>query len=210
MARLQMGPAELDESATASLRRVTLRSKNHGDLESAAISAGFHAKKQKKTMYVYSGNSFGRAVWRVSFKSSDYLNPIDNTGSRILSVTPDLVASWYEVSRPKEKWKGSNLVSHKISRSPMLKKTQSQVNLILSRFPVQIRLTWKEFSKVVAHAHNPNGGNFDYSHYPKAWQALTRALSARDVAILVAYHKTHHRLAQLVPSHTVEGSRVIP
>lgn len=63
------------------------------------LSAAHHAQKLKETTYVYPGNSFGHAVWRVSVKPGDYLNPINNTGSTVFSVTPELVVSRHEVSR---------------------------------------------------------------------------------------------------------------
>ena len=90
------GAGVRDEKATATLRTVKLVAKNRGDLVSAVISAGFYAKKLGETMHVYSGNSYGHLVWRASFKAADYLNPINNTGTRMVSVTPDLVVAWHE------------------------------------------------------------------------------------------------------------------
>lgn len=99
--RLHMGPAEVDQGATGSLRRFTpLKAKNRGDLQSACISAGFYAQKMSKTMYVYSGNSYGHLLWRVSDKPGEYLDPISNTGGRLMSVTPDLTVAWHELRRP--------------------------------------------------------------------------------------------------------------
>lgn len=94
-----MGPGRVDVQGTASLRKATLRAKNDGSLNSAALSAGFYAKKLRKPMYVYEGNSFMHSIFRVSDKENEYLNPINNTGDRILSVTPDLEVSWHDVKR---------------------------------------------------------------------------------------------------------------
>jgi len=92
-----MDEGSVDARATESLRRAKLRARNHGDLTSAILSAAYYAKKLGKTMYVYPGNSFMHAVWRVSFKPSEYLNVINNTGSKVLSVTPDRTVSWHNV-----------------------------------------------------------------------------------------------------------------
>lgn len=91
-ASLRLGPGQPEERVTDSLKKMSLKAKNKGDLESAVISAAFYAQKQGKTMYVYSGNSFGHAVWRVTFQASDYLNSVNNTGSVVYSVTPELDA----------------------------------------------------------------------------------------------------------------------
>jgi RadC-like JAB domain-containing protein len=98
---LSMGPGVVDAPVTAQLQRpgFKLSAKNRGDLNSAVISAAYYAKKLGKTMYVYSGNSFGHAVWRVSYKPGEYLNLISNTGGRVASVTPDLVLSWHALDR---------------------------------------------------------------------------------------------------------------
>jgi|GEM_PF-6857706 len=97
--RRALGPARTDESATASLQRAKLRARSKGDLSSAVVSAGYYAKKLGQTMFAYEGNSFGwYGVWRVSQKPSEYLNPINNTGRRVVSVTPDLIVAWHDVS----------------------------------------------------------------------------------------------------------------
>lgn len=99
--RLQMGPGVFDPRATEALSKVTLRAKYNHDLNGAVISAGYYAKKLNRDMFVYSGNSFGHAVWRVSYKPGDFLDPINNTGSFIISVTPELRVSKHDVGRSK-------------------------------------------------------------------------------------------------------------
>ena len=96
---MKLGPGRIDQNATAGLQRMRLVAKNQGDIESAVTSAGFYAKKLHQTMYVYPGNSFGHMVWRASYKPGEYLNPINNTGEKMISVTPDLVVSWHELQR---------------------------------------------------------------------------------------------------------------
>jgi hypothetical protein len=96
---LHLGPGKVDQQPTRVLQQSKLVAKSRGDLQSACISAGYYAKKMNKTMYVYSGNSYGHLVWRVSYKTEDYLNPINNTGTRVLSVTPNLTVSWHDVLR---------------------------------------------------------------------------------------------------------------
>ena len=97
--KLRLGPAKVDDRASAVLARSKLTAKNRGDLQSAALSAGYYAKKTGRTMFIYPGNSYGHFVWRVSDKPSEYLNPINNTGDRVYSVTPELVCAKHEVSR---------------------------------------------------------------------------------------------------------------
>lgn len=98
--RLNLGPGKVEDRATATLQKMTkFPAKNRGDLQSATLSAAHFAQKTKQTMYLYSGNSFGHAVWRVSSKPGEYLDPINNTGDYLYSVTPDLVVARHEVSR---------------------------------------------------------------------------------------------------------------
>lgn len=97
--KLKLGPPRIDQSATKSLQSAKLKARNQGDLQSAVLSAGHYAQKQDKTMHVYSGNSFGHAVWRVSYKPSEYLDPINNTGSKVVMVLPDLTIHIHDVQR---------------------------------------------------------------------------------------------------------------
>lgn len=98
MARLELGMGVVDQPATNTLRRNKLTARNKGDFSSALYSAGYYAKKLGHTMYVYSGNSYGHAVWRVSDKSSEYLDPINNTGARVVSVDPDLQVAYHNLA----------------------------------------------------------------------------------------------------------------
>ncbi len=102
MTRLIMGDPEVDLIATKSLRGLDLKARNRGDVSSAMLSAGYYARKLGHAMFGYSGNSYGSAVWRVSDKPSEYLNPINNTGKYVFSVTPDLTVARHEVSRPED------------------------------------------------------------------------------------------------------------
>lgn len=100
MSRLSLCPPVVDDRGTTSLQRMRkLPLKNTGELHSALVSAAGYARKLGQSMYVYSGNSYGHAVWRVSFKASEYLNPINNTGRKVAQVTPELVLAWHEVCR---------------------------------------------------------------------------------------------------------------
>lgn len=99
--KLQMGPGRLDARATEALQKATLKAKSDGrTLNGAALQAGFYAKKMGKTMVVYEGNSNMHKVFRVSDKPAEYLDPINNMGDRVLSVTPDLQVSWHDITRP--------------------------------------------------------------------------------------------------------------
>jgi len=96
---LSLGPGHVDEKNTATLKRMKkLRAKYHpGDLAGATESAAYYAQKYGKTMYVYAGNSYGHGVYRVTYKMSDVTSPISNTGSFVMSVTPDGVISKHDV-----------------------------------------------------------------------------------------------------------------
>ncbi len=84
---------------TASLARMTLKARSNGSLQESVVSAGFYAKKMNQTMFVYQGTSFMHLVWRVSSKPGEYLDPINNTGEKMLSVTPDLSVAWHDIKR---------------------------------------------------------------------------------------------------------------
>jgi len=94
-----MGPGVVDQRNTDVLSKTPLKAKNRGDIASAVISAAYYAKKFGKTMYVYAGSSYGTGVWRASDRASEYLNGVNNTGSVIISVTPELVVSRHAVTR---------------------------------------------------------------------------------------------------------------
>jgi len=101
--QLSLSSGKPDPKMTAALKqraeRKLLRSRSKGDFEGALMSAGFHARKHSTTAFVYAGNSYGAGVWRVSFKAGEYLNPINNTGVRVLSVTPDLDVTVFQIKQ---------------------------------------------------------------------------------------------------------------
>jgi hypothetical protein len=99
-ARIRMAPGRADAKFTGALATAKLKARNRGDFDSAIKSAGHYAKKLNSTMYLYQGNSYGHSVWRVSGKPGEYLDPINNTGNTVLSVTPDLVVSRHALERP--------------------------------------------------------------------------------------------------------------
>lgn len=97
---LELSAGIKDEKATSSLRNIKkLKARHAGDLSGAVISAGYYARKLGKTMYVYSGNSYGWAIWCVSYKESDYLCSIGNTGNTVYSVTTNLDVLVHNVFR---------------------------------------------------------------------------------------------------------------
>ncbi len=98
--KLRLGPARVDQKGTTALRGIKkLPATNRGDLNSALMSAGYYATKTGHAMYVYSGNSYGHAVWRVSDKAGEYLNQINNTGDKLAVVTPELEMAWHDIER---------------------------------------------------------------------------------------------------------------
>jgi hypothetical protein len=97
--RLRLGPAIPEERASEALPKMKLMAKSRGDLQSATLSAAYYAKKLNQTMYIYAGTSYGSGVWRVSYKPSEYLNGINNSGSVVYTVTPELTVSRHTVLR---------------------------------------------------------------------------------------------------------------
>ena len=97
--KLRMDSGRVEQQATKGLRELKrIPAKNKGDLNSALLSAGYYAQKQDRTMYLYAGNSYGHAVWRVTYKENEYLDPINNTGKAMFSVTPELEVRRHQVS----------------------------------------------------------------------------------------------------------------
>ncbi len=99
MASLRIINGTIDAANTAVLRRSKLYARSNGSFHEAILSAGYQAKKQNKMMFVYSGNSYGHGVWRVSYKPSEYLNTVNNTGAVIFSVDPELTLRRHEMER---------------------------------------------------------------------------------------------------------------
>ncbi len=106
--RIKISSGSIDKKKTEWLRGSKLSASNKGDIASSLISAGFHARKMNKDMFIYvntKGSTGGTAMlWTVSWKPGDYLNPINNSGadgSVMYSVSPDLVVSSYIMERPK-------------------------------------------------------------------------------------------------------------
>lgn len=97
---LRLGPGRAEARATTTLQKMKkLPARNRGDLQGAMVSAGYHAKKQNKTMFLYCGTSYMHIVWRVSAKPSEYLDPINNTGGIVYSVSPTLEVQAHDVER---------------------------------------------------------------------------------------------------------------
>jgi hypothetical protein len=95
---LQFKVGKVDHAATVSLRKMKkFPAKNIGSLESAVMSAAYYAKKYQHDMFIYVGNSFMHQVHRVSDRPSEYLSPINNTGDKMLSVSPDLEVRWHDL-----------------------------------------------------------------------------------------------------------------
>ena len=101
--RLRLGPGKLDTTNTPKFQRANpkrLRKRNStGALSDAVESAAAYAISWGETMHVYQGNSYGHIQWRVSNKASEYLDPINNTGAKVLSVTPDREIYIHDVVR---------------------------------------------------------------------------------------------------------------
>lgn len=95
---LTLSEPEFDEERTAILRRIKLHARPKDlSLNEAVISAAYAARKNRTVYYVYGGNSYGRAVYRSTYNLDDALDRINNTGSSMLAILPDLSIYHYEV-----------------------------------------------------------------------------------------------------------------
>jgi hypothetical protein len=103
MGRLQIQQSTINKSLSDQLRRLKLTARTNGDRGQSLIAAAYAAKKHNVTYYVYLGNSYMSAVWNLATKPSDYLDPINNMGDIIYSVTPDLVVTEHKIKREKNK-----------------------------------------------------------------------------------------------------------
>ena len=98
--KLEICAGEIDLENTKILQGIKKpKARNSGDLNSAIQSAAFYAKKHNETMFVYAGNSYMRAVWRVSCKKAEFLCSVNNTGNILYSVSPDRVLRKHNVTR---------------------------------------------------------------------------------------------------------------
>ena len=97
--KLQIIKREVDRKNTDTLRSMKkLRAKSRGQIADSIEMAGYYAQKHNKSYYVYSGNSYGNAVWRVG-DESEALSPINNTGSSVYMVAPDLEITKLTIKR---------------------------------------------------------------------------------------------------------------
>lgn len=126
-----------------------LRARNRGDIDSAMISAGYYAKKLGRPMFVYSGNSYGHAVWRVTWKTSEYLSPINNTGGVVYQVSPSLDIFKHSVIRP-----GSPMHSN-AARKPRPKKPNLPKSITIPDWMVK---------KVQQYTKHNSGSLYDALH----------------------------------------------
>jgi len=97
---MRLSVPTVDTANTDRLRMYKkLAAKNDGSLVSAIESAGYYARRLGKPMFVYAGNSYGHALWRVSYKPGEYLNRINNTGATVYSVDSELTILRHDVIR---------------------------------------------------------------------------------------------------------------
>jgi hypothetical protein len=97
--KLKFINGKIEKDISEKLKTIKLFARNDGTLNSAVISAAYYAKKNNKPLYIYSGNSFGHAVWRATYKESDANSPINNTGIIVYTISPDLTLMKYEIER---------------------------------------------------------------------------------------------------------------
>lgn len=104
MVKLAITSTELLEQPSevlANMKITSMRSRyQSNDLEGAVISACKSALKNKKSFYVYPGNAYNVAIYRVTYKLADALCPINNTGKLFYEVTEDCKVLKHLVTRP--------------------------------------------------------------------------------------------------------------
>jgi len=101
--QLKLGKPKVDKRATDILRsqkpKVFRAKYEPGSLNGALYAAAYYARKMKEIMFIYEGSSFMHRVYRISHKPDDYLNPINNTGGAVISVSPELEVVKYDIVR---------------------------------------------------------------------------------------------------------------
>jgi hypothetical protein len=98
--KLKLGPKSPYNEGTKFLEKAKPVLRRRGvDFESAVRHAAGLAQKMKKSVFVYKGNSYMHEVFNVTWRSSDYLSPINNTGGTVVEVTPEGKVFKYEVLR---------------------------------------------------------------------------------------------------------------
>jgi len=97
--KLRMTNGRAEKRVTEQLQGMKLKARNKGDVNSAVISGGYYAGKHEQRAYVYPGNSYGTAVWRVTFKENEALNPINNSGAFLFTVDPDLTVTRWDTRK---------------------------------------------------------------------------------------------------------------
>lgn len=111
---LQLDNGTIDHEKTNIARKIKkFPARSNGDFNDSLLSACYYATKKgyldennpkMSKMYVYSGNSYMHQVWRVTWKESEALSPINNTGIGLFTVTPDLTITYYKIpQRVKER-----------------------------------------------------------------------------------------------------------
>ena len=104
---LQLDSGEIDHEKTNLARKMKkFPARSNGSLNDSLLSACYYATKKgyldennpkMSKMYVYLGNSYMHLIWRVTWKESEALNPINNTGLSLFTVTPDLTITYYTI-----------------------------------------------------------------------------------------------------------------
>ena len=109
---LKIDNGTVDHGLTEKARKVKLFARTNGSFNDSMISGCFYAKKMNKKMFVYSGNSYGHAIWRVTYKESDALGPVNNTGLGLYTIAPDLTITYHTIpERVKEHQKYEKAIS---------------------------------------------------------------------------------------------------
>jgi len=104
---LQLDSGEIDHEKTNLAKKIKkFPARSNGSLNDSLLSACYYATKKgyleennpkMSKMYVYPGNSYMHMVWRVTWKESEALNRINNTGLGLFTVTPDLTITYYTI-----------------------------------------------------------------------------------------------------------------
>lgn len=97
--RLQLTDHKVEKKVSEQLKKIKLKARNRGDWESAVISGAYYSKKHDKPCYIYNGNSYMNSVWRATFKKDEALSPVNNTGSYMYIVEPDMTLTKWDIAR---------------------------------------------------------------------------------------------------------------
>jgi hypothetical protein len=146
---LQLDSGTIDHEKTNIAKKIKkFTARTNGNLNDSLMSACFYATKKgyldgnNHEMYVYQGNSYMQSVWRVTWKKSEALNPINNTGLGLYTVTPDLTITYYTIPDRVKKRKEMDKSLKKLDKKSSTIITEKDIPTAINHWTADRNLKW--------------------------------------------------------------------